>query len=90
MTRYSAAVQIPQKPRYQLGDQIAWQFVSDDTLDPERYGQTFQEEGTVLGLKWNPNIEKWIYSVFLTYSESSPGCVNRYYEELFEEEISHA
>lgn len=78
---------IPLKPKYQLGQHIAWEFISDDTLDPERYGQVFREEGTVLGLKWNPSIQCWTYSVWLTYSESSPACVDRYFEELFEEEI---
>lgn len=90
MTRYSAAMEFPSQPKYQLGQQVDWTFISDDTLDPEWYGRIFREEGIVLGYWWNQPTECWCYVVLLTYSESSPKCCGATYEEMFEEEICHA
>lgn len=62
-------------PVFQLGEEVEWFFLSDDTIDTERYGKTFKETGYIIGMVWSPghfSIDGWIYTIRYTASELHP------------------
>jgi|SRR6476469_2235364 len=59
------------QPKFKFGDRVALQYVCDDELDPDDFGKTFYDAGTVYGIAYNvPAIDKG-YAYYVLFDEDT-------------------